>query len=120
MTINNRQDLLTEAMLHHTEKQIWNLGKKMVEKKKRCVQILKENEAIISGILVDMKESKDVIQTWKEEWKTQSNRKERKALPLTTDEQYAELLHQIESKKQLLDINEADDEKVEMERRIER
>lgn len=26
MTINNRQDLLTEAMLHHTEKQIWNLG----------------------------------------------------------------------------------------------
>ncbi|XP_071140726.1 uncharacterized protein [Mytilus edulis] len=120
MTINNRQDLLTEAMLHHTEKQIWNLGKKMLEKKKRCVQILKENEAIISGILVDMKESKDVIQTWKEEWKTQSNRKERKALPLTTDEQYAELLHQIESKKQLLDINEADDEKVEMERRIER
>ncbi|CAC5390360.1 unnamed protein product [Mytilus coruscus] len=90
MTINNRQDLLTEAMLHHTEKQIWNL------------------------------ESKDVIQTWKDEWKTQSNRKERKALPLTTDEQYAELLHQIESKKQLLDITEADDEKVVMERHIER
>ena len=27
MSIGNRQDLLTEALLHHTEKQIWNLGK---------------------------------------------------------------------------------------------
>lgn len=26
MTISNRQDLLTEAMLHHTEKQIWGIG----------------------------------------------------------------------------------------------
>lgn len=28
MNLNNRQDLLTEALLHYTEKQVWNLGNK--------------------------------------------------------------------------------------------
>ncbi|CAG2254522.1 unnamed protein product [Mytilus edulis] len=120
MTISNRQDLLTEAMLHHTEKQIWGIGNRMAEKLKKCDKVMQDNDAIISEILVEFGEPIEVIESWKGDWKSQCSKKNSKALYLNADEEYVECLKQIDSKKQLFELAETEDEKLELERCIER
>ncbi|XP_076079987.1 uncharacterized protein LOC143050754 [Mytilus galloprovincialis] len=99
MSLNNRQDLLTEAMLHHSEKTIYGLGTRMITRLKKCDTIIENTEKVVQDILTELEESEDAVSDWQTEWKSQCHTKGRKNVFLTVDEQYAESLDNLEEKK---------------------
>ena len=57
MSLNNRHDLLTEGLLHHTNKVIWTIGTKMEKKYIKAKKVIEMNTTVLNEHADQMQDS---------------------------------------------------------------
>ncbi|KAK6181329.1 hypothetical protein SNE40_009207 [Patella caerulea] len=98
MSYDNRSDLLTESLLHHSDKVISNIGKRLFVK-------LSKAEQVVQDTPLKSTEEQDMACRLLEEWKAEAVVTK---IDFTANERFIECIHKIKEKRQELVQSELD------------